>query len=173
MFRKKRIHFDFFFWPFNKDLYTNTQKRTFLEDVFYLFYTVMFLFYHLHLNKRWMNKRERSRACLPDYWTSSLLGPMLWMSWEDSDAALYAWISRFLLRSPTPLPACSLGYGGVSAACLWPRPWASRSITCSSVSGENSWALGCSSLDTGLMETDGELKDTMMTETERFVNLHF
>lgn len=45
----------------------------------------------------------------PGYWTSSLLGPTLWISWDDSEAALYAWISRFLLRSPTPLPACSLG----------------------------------------------------------------
>lgn len=48
-------------------------------------------------------------AKVPGYLTSSLLGPTLWMSWEDSEAALYAWISRFLLRSPTPLPACSLG----------------------------------------------------------------
>lgn len=26
----------------------------------------------------------------PGYWTSSLVGPTLWMSWEDSEAALYA-----------------------------------------------------------------------------------
>lgn len=44
------------------------------------------------------------------YWTSSLLGPTLHMSWEDSaDSALHAWISRFLLRSPTPLLACTFG----------------------------------------------------------------
>lgn len=44
------------------------------------------------------------------YWTSRLLGPTLHMSWEDSaDSALQAWISRFLLRSPTPLLACTFG----------------------------------------------------------------
>lgn len=44
------------------------------------------------------------------YWTSSLLGPTLQISWEDSvDWVLHAWISRFLFRSPTPLLACTFG----------------------------------------------------------------
>lgn len=133
------------------------------------------LFLIVHVKTNW-----RLTASLPGYWTSSLLGPMLWMSCEDSEAALYAWIRRFLFRSPTPLPACILGYGGVSATWRCPRPWASMSISWSrgqpsvpSATGENSWALACSSLDTGLMETDGELKDTMMTETGHDVYLHF
>lgn len=90
---------------------------------------------------------------VPRYWTSSLLGHTLGIIWEAS--ALQACISRFLLRSPTPLPDCSLGKEGVSV-----QPLMSPSVT-----GENSWTLGCSSRDTGLKETDGELKDTTATET--------